>query len=833
MAKPSAPARPEVTVAGPASLRISWVIAESDPEVTASTVKVRIAGSQRWQNYDHAGRRLVMKGGATVPAPTCEVTVEGGLEEGIQYEAIVAVMNSEGWGDVSQPSEPMHFGELKPREKPPSPAPPKLVATGSGKMKCSWTLPRTCPPVEASQVQVTDMGRGEKMLVDASTGKLVSSGRTSFGPSRVEVTITGVQDGTEYVAAVCCRNAEGFGEYSIPSDPVACVDPNSLTSGMELVIHSGPTEVPVMQPLTDGQMKVRWLLPEDAKSTMVKLRRTGDNNWYLCGGTAIPAPAAETVANGLEEGIEYEAMVAFLINGRWCNESPVSKPSCIGELKQPGLPGIPKEPRLFIFDAQQCQMKVKWQLFTAVPALTGIIVKFRPLGARAWQYVDATTCRLIEKEPEQAVPATSTEVEVHGLRQGIRYEAAVAFRNKLGLGPASPPSEIVCIGRPTPRMMKCTYCFADYDLQHSEYTRSSEFFWCPPCRFRQMDPFNAVIEPYGLLMCHVPVRQTIAFSLDLPELKSWRKDDQAVFMRMVKLDSDNSSQVWPRKLVFDANGHEVFSVLEPEEGHVRRDVPKNIAPGLRPGMNTITIKIEDDYVPGYAMALVRTQTRTAEQIGHDTPQCDEEAAKARVMDLLAPSWSTPAVNDDEEEEITCVISNKLKLRCPLSFERVVIPVRGESCLHLQCFGLGAYLESNMKMRALNNRWTCPVCSTVLKPRDLRIDAFVERVLSETPSNIDEVLIQQDGSYVCIDEEAEKAPEPGRPAAVTTATLQESVLEAQDGDIITEVPTTVLDEDGGRGEKRKHHASVPAQLTSRQRRRQKLLTVGQGSENDTD
>eukprot|EP00435_Cladocopium_sp_Y103_P046808 s1477_g13.t1 len=38
--------------------------------------------------------------------------------------------------------------------------------------------------------------------------------------------------------------------------------------------------------------------------------------------------------------------------------------------------------------------------------------------------------------------------------------------------------------------------------------------------------------------------------------------------------------------------------------------------------------------------------------------------------------------------------------------------------HLQCFGLAAYLEANLKMRALNNRWTCPVCSNVLKPHDL-------------------------------------------------------------------------------------------------------------------
>merc|ERR1719330_1117680 len=152
---------------------------------------------------------------------------------------------------------------------------------------------------------------------------------------------------------------------------------------------------------------------------------------------------------------------------------------------------------------------------------------------------------------------------------------------------------------------------------------------------------------------------------------------------------------------------------------------------------------------------------TADMIAEQTPHCGEEAAKARVMTLLADTWSTP-LDNEEEEEITCVISNKLKLRCPLSFERVIIPVRGESCMHLQCFGLGAYLEANMKMRALNNRWTCPVCSSVLKPADLRVDGYVERVLSETPGHIEEAPTDK-----ALEEAARKEQE-ARAAAIAAA-----------------------------------------------------------------
>mmetsp|Transcript_124464 Transcript_124464/g.265273 ORF Transcript_124464/g.265273 Transcript_124464/m.265273 type:complete len:837 (+) Transcript_124464:155-2665(+) len=836
MSKPPAPNKPEVTVDGPSTLKVAWTIPETSPEITACTVKMRIVGSQRYQNYDHASGKLVLKGGATVPAPTCEITASG-CEEGLAYEAVVAMMNSNGWGEISTPSEPMTIGDPKAREKPPSPGPPKLIAMGPGKLKCSWVIPEACPPVEATQVQLTDVASGIQLLVDAANGKLVSSGRTTFASTRWEANINGVKDCVEYVAAVCCRNAEGFGEYSLPSDSAANgADPRAEGAGMQLVLLEALPGSPLMTPLKDGTMKVSWTLPEEAKSTMVKMRRVGDNNWYLCGGSAIAAPASETIAQGLEEGIQYESMVAFLINGRWCCESPVSRPTCIGELKLPGLPGAPKEPRLFISDQGNCRMKVKWQPFTSVPPLTGATVKFRALGAHGWSYIDPASSQIVVKEPEPILLPT-TEVEVVDLQPGIRYEACVAVRNKLGKGPYSGLSEPCCIGRPIPHYMKCTLCFADFDMQHSAYSKNAESFWCPLCRFRQMDPFNAIVEPYGFLLCHIVMRPTIAFSIDLPDLKTWRKDDHSVFVRMVRIDSENCAQVWPRKVSLEANGHEVFKIEEPEEGHVRRDLPKDISAGLRPGMNTIVIKLEDDYLPGFALALCRTQSRTAQQISMETPMCEPEAAKARVMSLLADTWSTPLDND--EEEITCVISNKLKLRCPLSFEKCVIPCRGEQCMHLQCFGLGAYLESNMKMRALNNRWTCPVCTNVLKPRDLRVDAYVERVLSETPSHVEEVLIMQDGSYRIIEElpqdpVAAQAQQAAREREVALEKARAEVQAAAEEGEVLELPTTIDDADGVRAGKRKQDSSVLVPLTKRQRaRREKAFTVPGEDDHDSD
>lgn len=291
-------------------------------------------------------------------------------------------------------------------------------------------------------------------------------------------------------------------------------------------------------------------------------------------------------------------------------------------------------------------------------------------------------------------------------------------------------------------------------------------------------------------------------------------------------------------------------IKEPEEGHVRRDVPMNISAGLKPGLNTIKITVEDPAASSFAISMVRTHIQSAEQIATQTPNCTEEQGKDRVMKLLADTWGN-SVDEEEEDEITCVISNKLKLRCPLSFERVVIPVRGEQCMHLQCFGLQAYLESNMKMRALNNRWTCPVCNTALRPQDLRIDGYVEKVLSETPSHIDEVLIMQDGSYRCIEENQEapqaraKTKEPKQEARTQQPQqLDQSrgqvAPEAEnvelDGGMVTEVTETINAVEEDRKRKEPVHPSLQRPLTKRQRQRmerKRALNADVVSENDSD
>lgn len=527
--------------------------------------------------------------------------------------------------------------------------------------------------------------------------------------------------------------------------------------------------------------------------------------------------------------------MSFLRGGRWGKDSKLSRSACIGEVKKPDIPGAPKEPFLY-WVAETPKLRCKWKLSAAVPPVSAVFVRVRSVGQNEWFYVPASGLPQAE-ECEPVRPPTS-EIDIIGLHPGIRYEAQLVLRNKLGMGPPSIPSEASCIGRPMPRLMKCMYCFNDFDLQHAEYTKAPEQFWCPGCRFRNMDPFNAVAEPDGLLWCGLVNRPVLNFKQDLPDLKAWRKEEHTVQMRMVKLNSDNCAQVWPMTVGIEANGNEVFKIIPPEEGHVRRDVPRNIAGGVKPGANSFVVNVDDPTYAGFALALVHTYPRSVTEISSDIVRCEEEQARERVCSLLADNWSDeigPHLADngeDEEDEISCVISNKLKLRCPLSFERVVNPVRGESCVHLQCFGLGAYLESNVKMRALNNRWTCPVCTNILRPRDLRIDAYVEKVLADTPETVDEVVIFPGGDYKWVDEaEAPKPASSQTGRALVQAKNRQAAADAGEADVGDEPDGEgeaegEIDNGTGAAEKRKVPSGPDGQplADKRARREERLLTV---------
>jgi len=95
-----------------------------------------------------------------------------------------------------------------------------------------------------------------------------------------------------------------------------------------------------------------------------------------------------------------------------------------------------------------------------------------------------------------------------------------------------------------------------------------------------------------------------------------------------------------------------------------------------------------------------------------------------------------AFNDGDDIKL---LSLQLSLRCPLSQGRITIPAKGKNCNHIQCFDLTSYLSMNRNIP----KFKCPVCNKSLPFSDLALDSYVERILQETPINVEEIEIKTD------------------------------------------------------------------------------------------
>jgi len=226
---------------------------------------------------------------------------------------------------------------------------------------------------------------------------------------------------------------------------------------------------------------------------------------------------------------------------------------------------------------------------------------------------------------------------------------------------------------------------------------------------------------------------------------------------MLRVDQAKVCHVWPRTMTFSVNNKEVFTVQPPEEGHKRRDIPQEVSSHFTAGLNLVSVKLSDSQPETLFFVLALTGAREVKELAAKVERASLPKAQARMQDLFAKLQGQGSA----EEDIVCLTTNKLKLVCPITMGKVEEPVRGEQCQHLQCFSLDAYLSSNLKMNAFNNRWMCPVCSLIIRPADLRVDGYVRSILMSTPEDTEEVVILPNGQWRSC---GESSPQHGAPLA---------------------------------------------------------------------
>lgn len=164
-----------------------------------------------------------------------------------------------------------------------------------------------------------------------------------------------------------------------------------------------------------------------------------------------------------------------------------------------------------------------------------------------------------------------------------------------------------------------------------------------------------------------------------------------------------------------------------------------------------------------------------------------------------------------------VSSMKVSLRCPLALTRIVTPVKGQKCQHVQCFDLDTFLQYARR----SSKFECPVCNKLTaQPSRLVVSPYIQHALRHF-GECDEVEISKDGEMVAVerkqtgvpsdDEEASEAPKmdidyeaspTARPGSNNRTEVVDLTLDSDDdngndgtvGTVNGQIPFTDADED---------------------------------------
>ena len=96
---------------------------------------------------------------------------------------------------------------------------------------------------------------------------------------------------------------------------------------------------------------------------------------------------------------------------------------------------------------------------------------------------------------------------------------------------------------------------------------------------------------------------------------------------------------------------------------------------------------------------------------------------------------------DDDDDIVFGQS-RMSLKDPLSYMRLVRPVRSSKCSHLQCFEAKWWIVGNEK----HPQWLCPLCNRALRFDELIVDGFSLDILDVVPDKYDEVVIEADNAW---------------------------------------------------------------------------------------
>ncbi|AGO10113.1 AaceriAAR121Wp [[Ashbya] aceris (nom. inval.)] len=138
----------------------------------------------------------------------------------------------------------------------------------------------------------------------------------------------------------------------------------------------------------------------------------------------------------------------------------------------------------------------------------------------------------------------------------------------------------------------------------------------------------------------------------------------------------------------------------------------------------------------------------------NTPETILEGVLARpkIVKPATLAYIKKILSEDEDDDLMTT-STIMTLQCPISYSRMKYPVKSVRCDHLQCFDAMSFILSQMQIPT----WQCPVCQKQIEIKDLAVCDYVDDIIKSSGENVEQVVINSDGSWVAKEEETENRP----------------------------------------------------------------------------
>lgn len=244
---------------------------------------------------------------------------------------------------------------------------------------------------------------------------------------------------------------------------------------------------------------------------------------------------------------------------------------------------------------------------------------------------------------------------------------------------------------------------------------------------------NFVIDPIEIHRNCEPFDHT--FDISAPIVKDCAENKRAVMICLN--ESLNNVPAYPLRFVAFVNGKR-FAKPDPRYNPKSQNYWLDVSSALTSPKTSLSLQIQHPDPNTKFMIAIRIMNYVSNdniisQVYSQTPFTIEF-----WKELMAQKCTC-------EEDISTTMID-LSLCCPLSLQKILIPVRSVNCKHLLCFDLNAFLDYNRDA----GYWVCPVCEKPCDVSDIRTDDVMQGILNRAPWGLNSVRIKYDNEEIQFD-----------------------------------------------------------------------------------